>query len=310
MESFLVTGGAGFIGSHIVQTLLQQNKRVRVLDNFSTGKKENLDGFQGDLEILEGDIRDLEMVRRAVQKIDIIFHEAAFVSNPKSMLEPKTCYDINVGGTENLLEEARHSGVKRIVVASSAAVYGESEAMPLTEDTPLLPLSPYAVSKHIAEIFAGMYTRSFGVEVTALRYFNVFGPRQAPNSEYAAAIPIFIHRLLNNETITIYGDGGQTRDLVFVQDIVRANLRAADHPGAAGHVFNICTGMETSVQMLVDTLRRAFPGSHEPIYAPPRAGDIYRSMGNPQRAKEELNFQPQTSLEEGLIQTIEWMKRI
>jgi nucleoside-diphosphate-sugar epimerase len=307
MTNYLVTGGAGFIGSHIVQTLLLQNQQVRVLDNFSTGKRENLAGFRGDLEIVEGDLRDPAMVRRAVQKIDYIFHEAAFVSNPQSMLEPKICYDVNIAGTENILEEARQAGVKRVVLASSAAVYGESEAMPLVEDTPLQPLTPYAASKRIAEILAGMYTRSLGLEVVALRYFNVFGPRQAPNSEYAAAIPIFIHCLLNNQKIQIFGDGGQTRDLVFVQDIVRANLLAAEHPGAAGQVFNICTGIETSVQMLVEILRRSFPGSFEPKNASPRSGDIYRSSGNPQLAKEVLGFQPQTSLEQGLTQTIEWM---
>ncbi len=308
MASYLVTGGAGFIGSHIVQNLIQNNQRVRVLDNFSTGKKDNLQGVLSDIEIMEGDLRDPSAVFQAVQNIDFIFHEAAFVSVSQSMLEPKTCYDINVNGTENLIEEARKSGVQRIVLASSAAVYGEPEALPLSEDNKTQPLSPYAVSKIINEIYADMYTRSFGIELVALRYFNVFGPRQAPDSQYAAAIPIFIRRLLSNKDITIFGDGSQTRDLIFVQDVVRANLLAVETHDAAGNIYNICTGIETSIQQLVDSLRSQFPEAIPTQYAKPRLGDIYRSVGNPLRAKEKLGFQPQTSLTQGLLRTVEWMR--
>ncbi|MFH2039507.1 MAG: NAD-dependent epimerase/dehydratase family protein [Chloroflexota bacterium] len=308
MASFLVTGGAGFIGSHIVQYLLQNNQQVRVLDNFSTGKKENLQGFFKDLEIIEGDLRDPSAVYRAVQNIDIIFHEAAFVSATQSMVEPKTCYDVNVGGTENLLEEARKAGVERIILASSAAVYGESEAIPLSEDHKTQPISPYAASKVINEIYADMYTRSFGIEVVVLRYFNVFGPQQAPDSQYAAAIPNFIRSFLSNDVITIFGDGNQTRDLIFVQDVVRANLLAAETPGAAGNIFNICSGIETSIQQLVDILQELFPEVISTRYLPPRTGDIYRSVGNPALAKEKLSFQSQTSIYQGLSQTVEWMR--
>lgn len=308
MASYLVTGGAGFIGSHIVQNLLQKDQRVRILDNFSTGKKENLSGFLDDIEILEGDLRDPSAVNKAVQNIDFIFHEAAFVSVSQSMQEPKKCYDINVNGTENLIEEARKAGVQRIVVASSAAVYGEPESIPLSEDNKKRPLSPYAASKIINEIYADMYTRSFGIEVTVLRYFNVFGPRQAPDSEYAAAIPIFIRRLLTDKTIVIYGDGKQTRDLIFVHDVVRANLLAAETTGAAGKIYNICTGIETSIQQLVDALRVFFPEAAPTQYAPPRAGDIFRSVGNPSFAKNEMGFQPKTTLTEGLSQTVGWMR--
>ena len=308
MASYLVTGGAGFIGSHIVQNLIQNDQQVRILDNFSTGKKDNLQGFLADIEIIEGDLRDPSAVFRAVQNIDFIFHEAAFVSVSQSMLEPKTCYDINVNGTENLIEEARSSGVQRIVLASSAAVYGEPEALPLSEDNKTQPLSPYAASKIINEIYADMYTRSFGIEIVALRYFNVFGPRQAPDSQYAAAIPIFIRRLLSNNDITIFGDGSQTRDLIFVQDVVRANLLAVDNHEAVGNIYNICTGVETSIQQLVDSLQSQFPEALPTQYAKPRAGDIYRSVGNPLRAKEKLGFQPQTSLTQGLLHTVEWMR--
>ena len=308
MASYLVTGGAGFIGSHIVQQLLQNNHQVRILDNFSTGKKDNLHGFFNDLEIIDGDLRDPSSVSRAVQNIDIIFHEAAFVSVSQSMIEPKTCYDINVSGTENLFEEARKSGVQRIVLASSAAVYGESEAVPLSEENKTQPLSPYAASKVINEIYADMYTRSFGIEVVVLRYFNVFGPRQALDSQYAAVIPNFIRSLMSNNVITIFGDGNQTRDLIFVHDVVRANLLAAENPSAAGNIFNICTGIETSIQRLVDILRKIFPEAIAPQHSQPRAGDIYRSVGNTLRAKEKLNFQSQTSITQGLFQTAEWMR--
>jgi UDP-glucose 4-epimerase len=308
MTSYLVTGGAGFIGSHIVQNLLNKGQRVRVLDNFSTGKMENLSGFEGDLEILEGDLRDPSAVRQAVQNIDFIFHEAAFVSVPQSMLDPKTCYDVNVSGTENLFEEARKAGVKRIVLASSAAVYGESNAIPLAESNQTQSLSPYAASKAINEIYAEMYTRSFGIEAVVLRYFNVFGPRQAPTSQYAAAIPIFIDHLLSEKAITIFGDGSQTRDLIYVQDVVRANLLAAQIPSASGNIYNICTGIETSIQQLVDILRGLFPRSLSTQYLEPRAGDIYRSLGNPLKASERLGFQPETSLSQGLSQTVKWMR--
>lgn len=308
MASYLVTGGAGFIGSHIVQNLIQNHQEVRVLDNFTTGKKENLQGFLDDLELIEGDLRDPTVVFQAVKNIDYIFHEAAFVSVSQSMLEPKICYDINVNGTENLIEEARKSGVKRIVLASSAAVYGEPEIIPLSEESRTKPLSPYAASKLINEIFADLYTRSFGIELVALRYFNVFGPRQDPNSQYAAAIPIFIHHLLSNKEIIIYGDGSQTRDLIYVEDVVRANLLAANTPGIAGNIFNICTGVETSIQQVVDLLRNQFSNALPPRYAQPRPGDIVRSIGAPSKAKEMLGFLPQTNLNQGLIQTIEWMR--
>ena len=214
--NYLVTGGAGFIGSHIVQALLEQGHHVRVLDNFSTGKRENIDEltrqFTGDrLEIMEGDVRDVSRVSEAVRGVDILFHEAAFVSVPQSMEEPQTCFDINVAGTSLLFDTARKAGVKRAVVASSAAVYGESDALPLVEETPLQPKSPYAVSKRVDEMYAELFTGSFGFEVVALRYFNVYGPRQRPDSMYAAAVPIFARRLLDNKAVTIFGDGGQTR---------------------------------------------------------------------------------------------------
>ncbi|MGC8857110.1 MAG: SDR family NAD(P)-dependent oxidoreductase, partial [Anaerolineae bacterium] len=195
----LVTGGAGFIGSHIVQALLARGAEVRVLDNFSTGRQENLQGLRGRLEVREGDVRDAARVAEVVQGVEVIFHQAAFVSVPQSLQEPQTCFEINVSGTATLLEAARRARVRRVVIASSAAVYGESRALPLSEETPPAPLSPYAVSKRVDEMYAALYTQALGLEVVALRYFNVYGPRQRPDSMYAAAVPIFIRRLLDSQ---------------------------------------------------------------------------------------------------------------
>jgi nucleoside-diphosphate-sugar epimerase len=310
---YLVTGGAGFIGSHIISALLEQGAAVRVLDNFSTGKRENIDALieqfgQSQLEIFEGDVRDASRVSEAVSGIDIIFHEAAFVSVPQSMDEPQECLDINITGTSLLFNAARKAGVKRAVVASSAAVYGESDAFPLVEETPLLPKSPYAVSKRVDEMYAEMFTNSFNFEVVALRYFNVYGPRQRPDSMYAAAVPIFARRLLDGKPITVYGDGGQTRDLINVQDIVRANLAASEHPDAAGKIFNICTGIETRLLDLLDVLYEEFPNAPKHEFAPPRAGDLYRSIGSPQKAKDVMGFEAQVSLAAGLKEVVEWMR--
>jgi UDP-glucose 4-epimerase len=308
----LVTGGAGFIGSHIVQTLLEQGRQVRVLDNFSTGKRENLDGprqqVKDRLEILEGDLRDASVVEQAVDGVDVIFHEAAFVSVPQSMEEPQACFDVNITGTSLLFDAARRAGVRRAVIASSAAVYGESDALPLVEETPLQPKSPYAVSKRVDEMYAELFTGSFGFDVVALRYFNVYGPRQRPDSMYAAAVPIFARRLLDQKPVTLFGDGGQTRDLINVRDIVRANLVASEHPNAAGKVFNVCTGIETRLLDLLDVMYELVPDSPVHVHAAPRAGDIYRSVGSPQKAADTMGFSAQVSLVDGLKEVIDWMR--
>lgn len=308
MASVLVTGGAGFIGSHLVEELLGRGDAVRVLDNFSTGRRKNLENLPGIPEVLEGDLRDRERVAQALQGVELVFHEAGFVSSPKSMENPQACYESNVTGTENLLEAARVAGARRVVIASSAAVYGDSQALPLTENTSLQPMTPYAASKLIAEIYAGLYSRSFGIEVVALRYFNVFGPRQSPDSEYAAVVPIFIRHLIQEQPMTIEGDGGQTRDLIFVKDVVQANLLASRVPGIAGQSINICTGQETRIIDLADTLLGLLPGSPAMRSAPPRPGDIYRSVGNPGKGAELLGFHAATSLASGLEQTIHWMR--
>jgi nucleoside-diphosphate-sugar epimerase len=305
---YLVTGGAGFIGSHIAERLVEQGAEVCILDNFSTGKRENLENLQGHAVILEGDLRDSVLVRQAVEGVDVIFHEAAFVSVPQSMEQPQDCLDVNVTGTAQLFEAARRAGVRRVVFATSAAVYGDSTDMPLKEETTLRPLSPYAASKRVDEIYGQLYTTSFGLEVAALRYFNVYGPRQRPDSMYAAAVPILVRRLLDEKPITIFGDGEQTRDLINVRDVVQANLTAAGHPAAPGEIFNICTGVETRILDLVEILQDLFPAAAQPVFAEARAGDIYRSIGSPQKAADLLGFRAQVTLEEGLKEAVEWMR--
>lgn len=308
----LVTGGAGFIGSHIVEELLQRGARVRVLDDFSTGKRENLSSLTGQLEILEGDLRDGPAVQTALRDVEVVFHLAAFISVPQSMVDPEACFAVNVGGTNALLEAARRAGVRKVVLSSSTAVYGDTDAFPITEEQPPAPLSPYAVSKQVNEIYARLYTQALGLPVVALRYFNIYGPRQQPDSDYAAAIPIFVRRLVAGQAITIFGDGKQTRDFVFVKDVVRANLLAAESD-AAGEAFNVCSGRETSLLDLLEELSELAPLQHDGFrpevrFEAPRPGDIYRSVGDPARAADRLGFRARTSLSEGLGRTVQWMK--
>ena len=310
---YLVTGGAGFIGSHIVRRLLEQGQSVRVFDNFSTGKRENLEGltrqFNGNrFEVLEGDLRNASDVKEAVRGVEVIFHEAAFVSVPQSMEEPQTCFDVNITGTSRLLDLARAAGVRRVVVASSAAIYGESDALPLVEECLPQPLSPYAVSKRVGEMYAELFTNSFDLEVVGLRYFNVYGPRQRPDSMYAAAVPIFARCILDGKAVTVFGDGGQTRDLINVNDVVRANLIASRHSKAPGKIFNICTGMETRLLDLLDVMYEPVPNAPPPQFEAPRPGDIYRSVGSPKKAADVMGFHAGVSLVDGLKETIDWMR--
>jgi UDP-glucose 4-epimerase len=305
MTVSLVTGGAGFIGSHLAQALLARGDTVRVLDNFSSGSRENLAGL--DVEIVEGDMRQHEDVDAAVKGVDLIFHHAAYVSAPKSVVEPQECFDINVLGTMTLLEAARRAGAAWVVLASSAAVYGEPDRLPLSETDPTRPLSPYGVSKLVNEAYASYYTQACGLPVTALRYFNVYGPRQSPASDYAAAVPIFLRRLLDGRPALIYGDGSQTRDFVFIADLVRANLMMPGYPAAAGEVFNICGGQEISILDLASAMGRLLPDAPAIEYGPPRQGDILRSVGSPAKASA-IGFQAETSLEDGLRITADWLR--
>ncbi len=303
----LVTGGAGFIGSQLVRTLLQEGHEVRVLDNFSTGKRANLEEIRDKIELMEGDIRDQTAVEEAVRGVDYVFHQAAFVSVPLSMERPSECFQVNVGGTIQLLTASLRSDVERVVMASSAAVYGDTDKMPLREEDKLQASSPYAASKQAIEIYAELYTQAFDLEVVSLRYFNVYGPRQSPESDYAAVIPIFIQRLLEEKTPIIHGDGHQSRDFIFVEDVARANLLTLESEDAPGKAFNVCSGEEISILSLLETLQNLISNSVPPEFTEARQGDIYRSVGSPDRAEEVLGFQRQISLREGLKLTVDWM---
>lgn len=307
MTISLVTGGAGFIGSHIVAALLERGDQVRVLDNFSTGKHDNLPTQTENLKVIEGDIRERADVAAAMKSVDLLFHQAAFVSVQLSLENPKDCFDVNVHATLHLLEAAREAGVSRVLLASSAAVYGDNSTMPLKESTPLRALSPYAASKQTNELFADFYTRVYNLPVTALRYFNVYGPRQSPASDYAAAIPIFIRNLLDGQQPTVYGDGNQTRDFIFIDDVVRANLAAAGHPQAAGRIFNVCAGAGVSILGLLKTLSELIPNAPEPDFVAARTGDIYHSVGAADLIEKVIGFKAKTALTDGLQKTMDWM---
>jgi nucleoside-diphosphate-sugar epimerase len=308
MPTSLVTGGGGFIGSHLVDALLARGDVVRVLDNFSTGKRENLQHNIEKIQLLTGDLRDSEVLKEAVQGVDFIFHQAAFVSVPQSMEDPDSCFDINVNGTGKLLAAARTAGVKRVVLASSAAVYGENEAAPLSEDEEPDPLSPYAASKSINEIYARLFTKHLGLNVVALRYFNVYGPRQNPASDYAAVVPIFIKILEDEGEPVIFGDGLQTRDFVYIADVVQANIQASESVKAPGKVFNICSGQEISLLDLLEKLSTIYNREILPSFQEARPGDIYRSLGNPNKARDILEFSSATSIIDGLDKTAAWMR--
>lgn len=302
MHTVLVTGGAGFIGSHLVEGLLARGVAVRVLDDFSTGRRDNLAAVQRhpDLRILHGDIRDAQTVARALEGVQVVFHLAAFVSVPGSIEDPLTCVDINERGTAVVLEAARQAGVQRVVLASSAAVYGDHTQQPLHEALPPRALSPYAASKVAGEALAQAYTR-MGLPTVALRFFNVYGPRQRPDSPYAAAVAVFVERLRRGQAPTIYGDGRQTRDFVFVADVVDALLAAAHAPtDAAGRAYNVCTGQAVTLLDLLAELYRYFPKAPLPDFAPPRPGDIRHSVGDPTLAAQVLRFRARVSLAQGL----------
>lgn len=308
MPTALITGGAGFIGSHLCEQLVWDGYSVRVLDNFTSGRKENLAGCLQEIEFIQGDIRDPQAVLKSVQGVEFIFHLAAQISVVESMKDPAGCFDVNVNGTNLLLQTAAEYGVKKVVISSSAAVYGNQDQLPIAEINPLFPLSPYAASKQIDEILAGLYSRSYHLPVICLRYFNVFGPRQNPNSPYAAAIPIFIRRLLDGKAPVIYGDGGQTRDFIFVTDVARANILAAKSNLDGGVIMNICTGKQVSILDLVMELQRLISGPPTIQNLSARIGDIYHSYGNPRKAMDLISFTPEVDFIEGLTRTIEWMK--
>lgn len=301
---YLVTGGAGFIGSHLATRLVRDGHRVRVLDNFSGGKLANLAHIIDEIELLDGDIRDLEIVRRAVSDVEVVFHEAAEPSVPRSIADPATTMAVNVTGTLNLLMAARDAGCRRLVLASTCAVYGDSPVSPKAESLLPSPLSPYAISKLTGEHLCSVFTHVHGFETVALRYFNVFGPRQDPASAYAAVVPRFLAALEAGEAPTIYGDGEQSRDFVFVEDVVNANLLAARTAGAVGKVFNVASGRSVTVNQVLDALMMLTGRYVRPVHEPARAGDIRHSLADVSEARTGLGFIAKTSFDEGLAHTV------
>jgi nucleoside-diphosphate-sugar epimerase len=309
MTTYLVTGGAGFIGSNIVEELVQRGKRVRVLDNFSTGKKENIAPFLKDAELIEGDLRHLDTVRRAAEGVDYILHQGAVPSVPRSIDNPLDTDESNVRGTLNLLIAARDTEVKRVVYASSSSVYGDNPTLPKTEEMKPAPLSPYAVSKLAGEHYCQVFYHVYGLETVALRYFNVFGPRQDPASQYAAVIPKFVTAMLKGEQPVIYGDGEQSRDFSYVTNVVQANFLAATTPGVGGQVFNIACNQRHDLLGLVATINRILNTDIAPVHTEPRVGDVRHSLADIAKAREMLGYQIEVEFEEGLRRAIEWFRR-
>ena len=309
MAQFLVTGGAGFIGSHIIDELLLRGETVRVLDNLATGKRENLEHCLERIDFIEGDIRDLETCRGACAEVDYVLHQAALGSVPRSMEDPLTSHDVNVTGTLKMLIAARDAGVKRFVYAASSSTYGDHTALPKVEDRIGNPLSPYAVTKYADELYARVFGRCYGLETVGLRYFNVFGPRQDPFSQYAAVIPLFVSALLRGEAPTINGDGEQTRDFTYVGNAVEANLLACAAPGeAVGEVFNIACNERTSLNSLYRRLQEMLGSEIEPIYGPPRAGDVRDSLADIGKGGRLLGYQGEIKFNEGLRRSIDWYR--
>jgi nucleoside-diphosphate-sugar epimerase len=308
MDSYLVTGGAGFIGSHIVELLVRRGARVRVLDNFVTGKRENLAPLQGAIELVEGDVRDLETCRKAVEGVDFVLHQAALASVPGSIEDPILADAVNIAGTLNMLVAARDAGVTSFVLASSSAVYGDAPAVPQREGKEGAPLSPYAVGKRAGENYCRVFSSLYGLRAVALRYFNVFGPRQDPASQYAAVIPHFIARMLCGEAPVIYGDGEQSRDFIYVGDVAEANLLAAAAQGLRGEAMNIACGSGTTVNALVAGIN-AILGTHiAPVHEAARPGEVKHSTADISAAGERLGFRPSVPFEEGLERTIRWYR--
>jgi UDP-glucose 4-epimerase len=307
----LVTGGAGFIGSNLVRALLERGHAVRVLDNLSTGRRSNLDDVLSDIELLEGSVANLATVSRATEGVSLVFHEAAIASVARSVAAPLASHEANVTGTLNVLIGSMQAGVQRVVYASSSSVYGDTDELPARESFRPKPLSPYAVSKLAGEQYLGAFHASFGLPTVALRYFNVFGPRQDPASEYAAVVPRFATAALEGGPVTIYGDGEQSRDFTFIGDVVQANLLAADAPEAAfGRAFNVAYNESHSVNELLREIRALVPdvAQPDPVHAPPRAGEIRDSQADFAAARDVLGYSPKFTFLDGLRETVAWFR--
>lgn len=305
---YLVTGGAGFIGSHLCTALVERGARVRVLDNLITGRRANLAHLAGRIEFIEASITDEAATRQAAEGVSVIFHEAAIPSVPHSVKEPQLNHDANVNGTFNVLMAARDAGVKRVVYAASSSAYGETEELPKRETMLPAPLSPYAAAKLVGEYYCQVFTRVYGLDTVALRYFNVFGPRQDPTSPYSGVISKFVTSLLSGEAPVIFGDGEQSRDFTYIDNVVDANLRAAEAPAAAGEVMNVAIGERITLNQLLAELQQIIGTNLKANYAETRAGDVRHSLADISKAQRLLGYTPQVGLAEGLQRTVAWYK--
>lgn len=308
MAAYLVTGGAGFIGSNIAEELVKRGQKVRVVDNFITGKRENLTSFLDKIEFLEGDIRDSQLCKSALEGIDFVLHQAALPSVPRSIEDPVLTTEINIAGTLNMLLASKEAKVKKFVFASSSSVYGDNPNLPKKEGEEGDPLSPYALTKLVGEKYCLIFNRIFGLPAVCLRYFNIFGPRQDPLSQYAAVIPRFITRMLEGEEPVIFGDGEQSRDFTFVNNVVEANILATDSQDAAGKIFNIACGERTTVNSLAGKINDILDTTINPVYDKPRPGDVKHSFADISKAGRVLKYDPQVSFAEGLERTINWYR--
>jgi UDP-glucose 4-epimerase len=311
MSNVLVTGGAGFIGSNLAEALLRMGHRVRVLDNFSTGRKQNLafDEVYPFLETIEGDICDPATCRETTEGIEYVFHQAALPSVQRSVEDPLTTHRVNAQGTLNILTAARDAKVKRVIYAASSSAYGDTPTLPKKEEMVPNPLSPYALQKYVGEEYCRLFFQLYGLETISLRYFNIFGPKQDPNSLYSAVIPRFIDALVSNRAPVIFGDGEQSRDFTFIDNVVHANLMAMAVKGAAGEVVNVACGRRVSLNQLLKILQDIIGSHHSPLYEDPRKGDVRHSLADIQRARAVLNYDPKVGIEEGLRRTVEYFKK-
>jgi len=307
MSNYLVTGGAGFIGSHLAEELVRRGHRVRVADSLITGKRSNLDHIPG-IEFVEGDLADLEFAKRAADGCEYVLHQAAIPSVPRSVKDPITSNRANVDGTLNILVAAREAGAKRLVFAASSSAYGDTPTLPKHEGMATNPLSPYALQKVVGEQYLQMFTRLYGLETVSIRYFNVFGPRQDPSSPYSGVISVFATALLDNQPPKIYGDGEQTRDFTYVANVVDGVLRACEAPQASGEIINVATGGRISLNQLFYAMRDLVGGALEPVYAESRKGDVRDSQADIRKAKALLGYEPVVSFEDGLARTIAWYR--
>jgi len=308
MDKFLVTGGAGFIGSNICKTLVAQGCSVRVVDNLLTGKKSNLAEVIDDIEFIEADMGDPEVARSAVKDIDAVLHQGALPSVPLSVDNPGNTHRHCVNATFTLLVAARDAGVKRFVYAASSSAYGDTPTLPKVETMPPNPLSPYAVAKLVGEYYCSVFYEVYGLETISLRYFNVFGPHQDPASQYAAAIPAFVTAVLKNNPPTVYGDGEQSRDFTYIDNVVEANLLAARAKQTKGEVVNIACGEAVTVNDVIDIINEVLEKNVKPVYAPVRAGDVKHSLADITRAREVIGFEPVIGFEDGLRKAIDWYR--